>query len=749
MQIKFSTLQIEGFRSIVDPQEFNLDQPGLNMIKGTNGKGKTTLFEALVWGLYGANLKGTVSAKVQSWKEVRGDNYQGTKVVTTFTVDKVAYVIERNKSYHVVGDELIVKKAGERIPELDKKDTQKYIDDLLTMDFATFMNSFMFGQRMTRLVEAESKDKRKLFEELFNMEWVQKMRDKAVLDKTDVERVYLLKEQEVNNKKLSMSFHEDAVEEANARLTDRSAEESNTAAIIGVDIAESKSDLKTLGQGKDDLEKQIDLIEWPLRKAQDFSDEIVRREGILSKEESDLSQLNSLLIGLKSKREAVQEQLDDYDDSNYNDYLSNLAKAESGMKDIVTTFFPDDSGGLLSDVEQAEIQEEYELALTAYNTIKDKVAMLQGKADSEPETVCPTCARPFDDAAAIEEQQEKVKADLLTAARELGDSKVKLDAARADANLLKEYQKLEQNLAILGNNAPDDPEVFKKKLQDSIDEQTKVIDDTSAMAEESQEVIDGYNKKLDDLDAKQQAFTKQQEDEKNAIDKRDELQTDLDRIVSRIQQTNDTIEKLEKDLLVTKLPELRKAVLDKQDKLKAAQEEMEKITAEMSKAEGELEIINFWVKDVFAANGLKAYIFKAMLDQLNQYTAKYGAKLGCSMRFSLDLTKVSAPFSTICTLGDKVNKDYKEFSGGEKQRLDIVLMFAMHDLLSSNTDINVLIMDEVFEGLDEQGESDVFELIREKAEGRSVFVISHSQVLDTLHSHTIEINNENGRTILP
>jgi len=57
-------------------------------------------------------------------------------------------------------------------------------------------------------------------------------------------------------------------------------------------------------------------------------------------------------------------------------------------------------------------------------------------------------------------------------------------------------------------------------------------------------------------------------------------------------------------------------------------------------------------------------------------------------------------------------------------------------------------MDEVFEGLDEQGESDVFELIKEKAEGRSVYVISHSQVLDTLYSKTIEITEINGKTTI-
>ena len=196
----------------------------------------------------------------------------------------------------------------------------------------------------------------------------------------------------------------------------------------------------------------------------------------------------------------------------------------------------------------------------------------------------------------------------------------------------------------------------------------------------------------------------------------------------------------------SKLPELQEELSQKAEKLNAAKREEKKVSKGLKEIEDRMEVYQFWLKDVFAVNGLKAYIFKAVLDELNQYTEQYGNKLGCSIRFSLDLEKTSAPFSAICTLGNMVNKDYKEFSGGQKQRLDIVLMFAMHDLLSSSVDMNILIMDEVFEGLDEHGESDVFELILEKAKGRSVYVISHSQILDTLHSKTIDIVNENGRT---
>jgi ABC-type multidrug transport system ATPase subunit len=101
-------------------------------------------------------------------------------------------------------------------------------------------------------------------------------------------------------------------------------------------------------------------------------------------------------------------------------------------------------------------------------------------------------------------------------------------------------------------------------------------------------------------------------------------------------------------------------------------------------------------------------------------------------------------------MGDKINKDYKDFSGGEKQRLDMCLMFAMHQLISAGTDMNILVMDEALENLDEAGEEAAFSIIRTIAEeGKSIYLISHSAVLDSLYSNTIQIEKDStGNTII-
>lgn len=54
--IEFKKIIIEGFCSI-GTLELPLNNNGITIIKGANGLGKTTIFSALVWVLYGKTLK--------------------------------------------------------------------------------------------------------------------------------------------------------------------------------------------------------------------------------------------------------------------------------------------------------------------------------------------------------------------------------------------------------------------------------------------------------------------------------------------------------------------------------------------------------------------------------------------------------------------------------------------------------------------------------------------------------------------
>lgn len=97
MDIKFKKLHIENFMSIGEA-DIDLSDRAFTLIEGvnnnendnarSNGSGKSSIFESLVWTLTGTTMRGN--------KDIVNFNGNGTcKVVLTLNVDGDEYVIER------------------------------------------------------------------------------------------------------------------------------------------------------------------------------------------------------------------------------------------------------------------------------------------------------------------------------------------------------------------------------------------------------------------------------------------------------------------------------------------------------------------------------------------------------------------------------------------------------------------------------------------------------------------------------
>lgn len=212
------------------------------------------------------------------------------------------------------------------------------------------------------------------------------------------------------------------------------------------------------------------------------------------------------------------------------------------------------------------------------------------------------------------------------------------------------------------------------------------------------------------------------------------IQKSIDTCNSNISSYNEQIEKIQ-------LQELGKSQSDIDSLIKEIEQDelsIEKNNNLLGEYKDVLEVVEWWYKVGFSSKGLKGYILNSALTLLNKSIHKYSSRLGFRIKFSIDTSKASKPFITQCFNGD-VELSYNEFSGGEKARIDVATAFAMHDLVSSNIVFNTLIMDEIFEGLDNDGIEDVFDLIRMKGEGKSLYVITHSEQIDSLNTKRIDV----------
>lgn len=211
--LNFRELEIEGFGSIVDRVIIKFSDHGLTLIKGKNGAGKTTIFSALSWVNYGKTLK--EKSDVTTWEHIRPSTYKGVKVTTRFTSGKIDVCITRCEGYSGKvegskgGNRLILHINGVLFPSKDKKIIQAEIDRLIGMSFDLFINSIIFGQKMKRIIEATGPNQKKIFDEAFEVNYVNVAKKNVENDYKEMNR----KHQELVNSKNLLTSKIDSTRE--------------------------------------------------------------------------------------------------------------------------------------------------------------------------------------------------------------------------------------------------------------------------------------------------------------------------------------------------------------------------------------------------------------------------------------------------------------------------------------------------------------------------------------------------------
>lgn len=188
--LTFLNMDVEGFCSI-ESLHLQLNHTCTMLIKAPNGKGKSTILSALVWAIYGKNLKGV--SEVNTWKQIRPKEYQGTKVQVYFQKDSHTYKVIRCQKYDGLLDDgskgkdrLIIIKDGDTIDVKGKGKIQDVINREIGLSYTLFMNSIMFGQGIKRLIQESNSDKKKIFEEVFDLEFLNLAKGIALQDKNNV-----------------------------------------------------------------------------------------------------------------------------------------------------------------------------------------------------------------------------------------------------------------------------------------------------------------------------------------------------------------------------------------------------------------------------------------------------------------------------------------------------------------------------------------------------------------------------------
>ena len=158
------------------------------------------------------------------------------------------------------------------------------------------------------------------------------------------------------------------------------------------------------------------------------------------------------------------------------------------------------------------------------------------------------------------------------------------------------------------------------------------------------------------------------------------------------------------------------------DKLETFKENLQETYDELVSRKDKIKYYNF-TYGLLKDGGVKTKIIKKYLPLINQQVNRYLQMMDFYINFTLD-----EEFNE--TVQSPIHEDfsYASFSEGEKQRIDLALLFTWREVakFKNSVSTNLMILDEVFDSsLDGQGTEEFLKIIRYVIEDANIFVISH------------------------
>jgi DNA repair exonuclease SbcCD ATPase subunit len=145
--------------------------------------------------------------------------------------------------------------------------------------------------------------------------------------------------------------------------------------------------------------------------------------------------------------------------------------------------------------------------------------------------------------------------------------------------------------------------------------------------------------------------------------------------------------------------------------------------------------------------GIKTAIIREYLPIMNKLINKYLTAMDFFVHFELD-----EGFNEVIKSRHRDEFTYASFSEGEKQKIDLALLFAWRQIakMKNSVNTNLLIMDEIFDSsLDTAGTEMLMNLLYELPQGHNVFVISHKgDVLVDKFENVVKFEKKNEFSVI-
>ena len=189
---------------------------------------------------------------------------------------------------------------------------------------------------------------------------------------------------------------------------------------------------------------------------------------------------------------------------------------------------------------------------------------------------------------------------------------------------------------------------------------------------------------------------------------------------------------------------------DIKSKIKEILDNAKIISEKLNAINDEISILGA-VESIFDSTGAPAYIIDSITDLINETISSNIIDVWPNASYSIKTYKenkdksIKAKMSETLTI-DGVERSVGSLSGGEFRALSLALDFAIIDVLSSqyNMNINPIVLDEPFSGLDNLGRELVIDVLTKVSSNRQILVVDHASEAKSMFNSVIRVEKRNG-----
>ena len=679
-------LELTNFLAYKKTQTLDFSGIHVACLVGDNGSGKSSLLEAMVWALWGKARDGK-----RSDDELIHHGETEMRVSLIFKLTGNKYQIVRQRKVGKRGQLVLAlhvydnaTESWRDLSEAGSRQTQLKIDELLCIDYDTFMNSAFIAQGRADQFTIKSPSNRKAV-----------LASILGLDQWDIFQN--------RARKYSVDFNEDLrildreIESIDQELSGRSDAERELSESNGR-LAEVEQKLRVAEKDMADVEQARQGLAHTRRGIDDLTARIKQDESELSSVESELGSYSS-----EADKTLLESEL-----ANVKSGLSSLKTLEIESKDVLRQ-------RTKASETSARLKGENEILKSEGNKLNDRIEML----DTATEPICPTCGQVL--------EGDSVKVHLNT---ELKEWRSRYSTQR-DA-----HEKLDEKVRSLDKTL--------SKLDSELKQQNKL---ERRLAEVELQILNTakLSETFASMEARRKRWQDNLGQDRNKLN---EMELEQARHLSSLQAAEERQNhlndlRLEQRICTEKVGSARQKI----SALDNLVERRKSRVVERDKVAEQIGIYSE-LYDAFGKQGVPAMIIEAAVPEIEKTTNELLGKMTYGrMNVRFDTQRALKSGDTRETLDIKIADDlgtrnYELYSGGESFRVNFAIRIALSKLLArrAGAQLQTVVIDEGFGTQDSLGRQKLIEAINTiQDDFKRVLVITHIEELKDIFPARINI----------